>query len=94
MRTVNISYLYLEGDTEGRANSNRVRCTTPTHSFNCLANGEIVQEAMWLTAPDIRNPLILTFANRTWFLKRQAMLALWKLEIECKDNNKSEVTLA
>lgn len=31
MRTVNISYLYLEGDTEGSANSNRVRCMTPIH---------------------------------------------------------------
>lgn len=38
MRTVNISYLYLQGDTEGSANSNRVRCMTPIHSFNYLAN--------------------------------------------------------
>lgn len=28
MRTVNISYLYLEGDAEGSADSNRVRCMT------------------------------------------------------------------
>lgn len=37
MRTVNISYLYLEGDTEGSENSNRVRCMTHTHTTLTVA---------------------------------------------------------
>ncbi len=40
MRTVNISYLYLEGDTEGSANSNRVRRMTPIHRFTVLPMGD------------------------------------------------------
>lgn len=38
-RTVDISYLHLEGDTEGRANFNRVRCMTPIYRFKDPVNG-------------------------------------------------------
>lgn len=70
MRTVNISYLYLEGDTEGSADSNRVRCMTYA-ALPALSAGGCCRRAR-LTAGDGMNPLPPALANGKRLSKREA----------------------
>lgn len=72
-------------------NSNRVRCTTPTHGFNCPASGGRLQEAMQLAALDMRNPLISAFANRTLsFLRGRRRLHYGSRELNARTTIKAK----